>query len=107
MRQQLATYLDKLSQINLKIKERTGDLIAARNEVIRELENSGIDYERVLTSPTQRRCAASGLPLLDGDEVLWDDETQETVLRCLVLPPRPAEESECDCGGAHHASEAA
>lgn len=37
------------------------------------------------------RCAASGLPLLDSDELLEDEDTGQKVLRCLVLPPRAAE----------------
>lgn len=87
-RQQLATYLDKLSQIDDEIKARTSDLRAKRADVLGELLASGIHFEKIITSPTRRRCAVSGLPLLDGDETLWDDETEEVMLRCLVLPPR-------------------
>ena len=37
------------------------------------------------------RCALSGVPLLEDDEVIVDEETGEKILRCLLLPPRPAE----------------
>lgn len=41
-------------------------------------------------------CALSGLPILEGDETLKDPETNDLVLRCLVLPPRPVEEEETE-----------
>ncbi|MEQ1694410.1 MAG: hypothetical protein ABL901_01085 [Hyphomicrobiaceae bacterium] len=37
------------------------------------------------------RCALSGMPLIDGDDVLECSETGQQVLRCLVLAPVPAE----------------
>lgn len=43
------------------------------------------DYEEALT-----RCAASGVPLWEDDEVIDDGETREVFLRAaLGLPPRP------------------
>ena len=37
------------------------------------------------------RCAISNVPILEDDEVIIDEETGEKILRCLLLPPRPAE----------------
>ena len=36
------------------------------------------------------RCAASGLPLVEGDELLVCEATGDQVLRCVVLPGIPA-----------------
>jgi hypothetical protein len=40
------------------------------------------------------RCAISGVPLLDTDETVCDRATDETVLRCLVLPPRTVDDTD-------------
>ena len=39
---------------------------------------------------TPTRCAKSGIPIIEGDEVVTDEETGEMWLRsALGLPPRP------------------
>ena len=38
-----------------------------------------------------KRCALSGIPLIDTDELLEDTHTDDLVLRCFVLPPRKVE----------------
>lgn len=82
------------------MEERTADLSAERKAVIDELIASGIPYDRIYPKhPTLNRCAASGLPLLESDETLFDDETNELVLRCLMLPPRPEDPDDIDAGG--------
>lgn len=42
------------------------------------------------------RCALSKVVILEDDETLKDEDTDEEVLRCLVLPPRPSDEVEDD-----------
>lgn len=56
------------------------------------------DVYRNWEDNSARRCALSGVVLLDDDELLVDSTTDEYVLRALVLPPRPeiAEDDEGD-----------
>ena len=106
---------------NLKQREEAFDLLTTLNAVHDALlnaeDNAGITdeafaavrakYEAALKAYSEYplsmytnyrddpiRCALSGVPLADGDELLEDAVTGELVLRCLVLDHPRAETDE-------------
>ena len=79
--------------------EQHPDVIAA-NAAAEAAHAAWISSKRAILEweedDTPVRCALSGVVLLQGDEVIEDQETGEKMLRCLVLPPRSVEEEDDD-----------
>lgn len=78
-----------------KEAERIGVELQARIAELKEQQRAIGRLDRDFDGNV-RRCALSGLPTFSDDELLWDNEADECVLRCLVLPPRPVVEEEAE-----------
>lgn len=84
-------------------EEESGPELAAAREAssLADKAYTDLGMDLLTTSgygedPKIVRCALSGVPLFEDDEIMEDPETGEAILRCLVLPPRPAEDEECE-----------
>jgi hypothetical protein len=84
-------------------RERFGELYRKASEVDASAEDEAAYYNDEAVPAVSAdddneplRCALSGIVILDDDETLYDDMTEEYVLRRLILPPRPAEDEDED-----------